>query len=385
MHLLAPFLLALVLSSTSTSATAALAVRPRERAGGVKGTGSRTKPHKPHETKYFHEPGGGNEMGHYDARYFRGKVPYEEHRPALQHLIRSYLTTFRELGIETWLAHGSLLGWWWNGRIMPWDYDLDVQVTVDTLRYLAQHLNRTTHEYTFLMPATPSASASPPSESPPPPSSSSSSSSPQEEEEHLVTKTYLLDVNPHHGDVGRGNGANVIDARWIDTSNGMFVDITGLAERDPDRAPGVWSCKNAHRYRTAELYPMRRTVFEGVPADVPYAFDRILVDEYGPRSLVATEWAGQGMKYEFSQDGADIYHCKTLNRHHWVPELLEWVKKPKPAPIVAEHNGKEAGSVGHDQEQKKIEVEHTDEGDVVVVVVEETVVEEVQAEKGVAV
>ncbi|KAI1842906.1 hypothetical protein JX265_012035 [Neoarthrinium moseri] len=233
---------------------------------------------KSHDVKYFHEPGGDLELGHYDIRYFKQKVPYEQHRPALQHLIRSYLTTFRSLGVETWLAHGTLLGWWWNGRIMPWDYDLDVQVSAATLHYLGKNLNRTIHEYEYF-----------------------------DEKGAKKTKEYLLDINPHHSDVGRGDGQNVIDARWIDISNGMFIDITGLAERQPSGSPGVWSCKNFHRYRTTELYPMRQTEFEGVPATIPYAFDRILTDEYGTKSLVTTEWEG----------------------HRWEPELKEWVKTPK--------------------------------------------------------
>ncbi len=38
---------------------------------------------------------------------------------------------------------------------------------------------------------------------------------------------------------------------------------------------------------------MRETEFEGVPATVPYAFEKILiVDEYGAKSLVTTEWGG---------------------------------------------------------------------------------------------
>jgi hypothetical protein len=215
------------------------------------------------DAKYFQEPGGDNELGHYDARYFKKKIPYEEHRPALQLLIRSYLTIFRELGVETWLAHGTMLGWWWNGHIMPWDYDLDVQVSAATLHYLGKNLNRTMHEYRY-----------------------------KDESGKEVKKEYLLDVNPHHSDINRGNGMNVIDARWIDVSNGMFIDITGLAERDPTHQPGVWSCKNFHRYRTSDLYPMRQTEFEGVPATIPYAFERILTDEYGSKSLVTTEWEG---------------------------------------------------------------------------------------------
>lgn len=216
------------------------------------------------DNKYFHEPGGSEELGHYDKRYFKGVVPYDEHRPALRHLIRSYLTALDALGVETWLAHGTLLGWWWNGKIMPWDYDVDVQVSSATLYYLGIHHNRTLHEYNYL----------------------------DENTGTEMKKTYLLDINPHHVERTRGDGMNVIDARWIDISNGMFIDITGLAERDPTSNPGIWSCKNYHRYRTRDLYPMRETEYEGVVAKVPYSFDRILTDEYGMKSLVTTEWLG---------------------------------------------------------------------------------------------
>lgn len=216
------------------------------------------------DTKYFHEPGGSNELGHYDIRYFNGAVPYEEHRPTLRHLIRSYLTACKKMDIETWLAHGTLLGWWWNGRIMPWDYDLDVQVSSATLGLMGERYNRTMHRYEY----------------------------PDEVTGARRNKTYLLDINPHHVERHRGDGQNIIDARWIDVSNGMFIDITGLAERDPDSMPGVWSCKNYHRYRTRDLYPMRESEFEGVPAMIPYSFDKILTDEYGARSLVTTQWEG---------------------------------------------------------------------------------------------
>jgi hypothetical protein len=290
MRLLRPFLV-FILAVPVIARAAVISPARKEAAqdnNGEKDEKARKMAPHEHQTKYFHEPGWDAESGHYDARYFQGKVPYEEHRPALQHLIRSYLMTLRELGVETWLAHGSLLGWWWNGRIMPWDYDLDVQVSAVTLQFLAEQYNRSTHEYYYDDSDSDSDS-----------SSLSGSGSRIESgggatmmRNQQKKKTYLLDVNPHHGDLTKGNGANIIDARWVDTSNGMFVDITGLRERDVERSPGVWSCKNNHRYRTAELWPLRRTAFEGVEAWIPYAFDDILTDEYGPESLVNTEWAG---------------------------------------------------------------------------------------------
>lgn len=72
---------------------------------------------EPPEEKYFHEPGGDDILGHYDTRFFKGVVTYEERTDTLMHMTRAYLNFFRENGLETWIAHGSLLGWWWNGKV----------------------------------------------------------------------------------------------------------------------------------------------------------------------------------------------------------------------------------------------------------------------------
>lgn len=98
---------------------------------------------------------------------------------------------------------------------------------------------------------------------------------------------------------------NVIDARWIDIRNGLFIDITGLFETQPETAPGVWRCKNHHQYQTKELYPMRSSIFEGVAAKVPYSYDRILTDEYQEKALVLTDYEG----------------------HRWNTDAQEWIKK----------------------------------------------------------
>lgn len=105
-------------------------------------------------------------------------------------------------------------------------------------------------------------------------------------------REYFLDVNAFATQTRRSGGENVIDARWIDVETGVFVDITALLERDPDGRPGVWSCKNFHEYPTGQLFPLRETEFEGVPALVPWGYHSMLIGEYGVSSLAFTEWAG---------------------------------------------------------------------------------------------
>ena len=145
--------------------------------------------------------------------------------------------------------------------MLPWDWDIDAQVSGSTIAYLGQHYNHTTYEYTSL-------------------------------DEPPIERSYLLDVNPAAVERDRGNGMNIIDARWIDVRNGLYIDITGLSEIAPEDKPGVWSCKNYHRYETTDLYPMRETMYEGVLAKVPYAYAKILAEEYEEKALVMTDYEG---------------------------------------------------------------------------------------------
>jgi hypothetical protein len=143
------------------------------------------------------------------------------------------------------------------------DWDLDMQVDVTSLQTLAEEYNGT------VWTAVPS-NAGPNAE----------------------PRDYFLDVNPYWMERVHGDGANFIDARFIDTRNGLYVDITGLTELDPANLPNVVSCKNYHNYRLEDIYPLRETLFEGTRAKVPYNYKTILAEEYGQRSLILANYNG---------------------------------------------------------------------------------------------
>ena len=44
-------------------------------------------------------------------------LPYEEQKSNLTLLMQSYLASMADLGAETWIIHGTLLGWWWNRKV----------------------------------------------------------------------------------------------------------------------------------------------------------------------------------------------------------------------------------------------------------------------------
>lgn len=157
-------------------------------------------------------------------------------------LIQTYLQMMADLGAETWIMHGTLLAWWWNQKvgmpnpmgsepeggvngiltsiqIFPWDNDLDVQITEPTIHFLAKYYNMTDHH--FDLPGVEGG------------------------------RTYLLEINPQFVVRTSEDEDNVIDARWIDKSSGLFIDITAVRKDDEAREkgqPGALMCKDLHRF-----------------------------------------------------------------------------------------------------------------------------------------
>lgn len=106
-----------------------------------------------------------------------------------------------------------------EGQIFPWDNDLDVQISEPTIHFLAEYYNMTEHH--FDIPGVEGG------------------------------RTYLLEINPNYVVRSTDDVLNVIDARWIDTSSGLFIDITAVRKDDERRKhgdPGSLMCKDGHRF-----------------------------------------------------------------------------------------------------------------------------------------
>ncbi|OLL24825.1 Protein MNN4 [Neolecta irregularis DAH-3] len=219
--------------------------------------------------KYFYEAGNIYELIHYDDRFFHYCLYPSERQETLRDIVRAWLVWTESEGIESWLAHGSLIGWYWAGQNLPWDNDADVQVTLPTLDTLATH-NMTT--VTIDLSALPLYKG--PNDLPP------SQSGPVE---------FVIDINPNYV-VRKDDRANLIDARWIHKASGMYIDITGVAEINPETEPDIVSCKNNHHYSLDDIFPLKRTIHEGVKAWIPYNYERILIKEYGIQSLKLTNF-----------------------------------------------------------------------------------------------
>ncbi|KAK6461745.1 regulator of cell wall mannosyl phosphorylation [Scheffersomyces coipomensis] len=161
------------------------------------------------EAKLIIEVGNRGYGEHYDWRFFNGLiVEHEDQLLSLHRLLKNYLNFCRKNGIVTWVAHGSLLSWYWNGMGFPWDNDIDVQMPIVHLHKLAQCYNQTLIVENTL----------------------------DSKDEFDGMGRYFVDVGSSITYRKAGNGNNNIDARFIDIDTGLYIDITGLSETD-DLAP----------------------------------------------------------------------------------------------------------------------------------------------------
>ncbi|TKA75377.1 hypothetical protein B0A55_06017 [Friedmanniomyces simplex] len=231
--------------------------------------------------KYFHES---TFSEHYDGRFADRPLNYDERRSHLTALMQTYLSTMNDIGAETWIMHGSLLGWYWSRKILPWDSDIDVMVSEQSIHHLANYYNMTVHTFDL-------------------------GSDSDDVESH--SSSYLLEINPHYTN-STLDSVNKIDARWIDTATGLFIDITTLRRNTTAEALGIEDAmmmvKDKHHYNYDDIFPLRHSDFEGYPAKIPFAYAELLIEEYGEKAL------------------SDVYY----QNHRFDPEKGEWVALRNP-------------------------------------------------------
>ncbi|ODQ77786.1 hypothetical protein BABINDRAFT_168747 [Babjeviella inositovora NRRL Y-12698] len=233
--------------------------------------------------KYFSEANTPT-ISHYDWRFYDREISdRNEQRIIMHHMVRTWLKFTGEFGLTTWIAHGSLLSWYWNGKTFPWDIDIDVQMPLADLHTMALKFNQS-----LIMGLDEDFSS------------------------------YFLDIGTYITERIHGNGTNNIDARLIHTGSGMFIDITGVAltetaavknmytpymmqeflnlnlpgsyDFNDDSDPAValetntklqvYNDRNYHMLFHKDISPLRMTIFEGTPAYIPCNFLAVLNNEY---------------------------------------------------------------------------------------------------------
>lgn len=227
--------------------------------------------------------------GHYDWRFVNGIIndtPQQE--VAINGLLKAFLRLTNQYDINTWIAHGSLLSWYWNGLQFPWDPDIDVQMPIQDLHKLSQLFNQS-----VIIDFGNDLSS------------------------EMRFGRYYLDSSTFISHRARGQGLNNIDARFVDLDTGLYVDITALAlseEPAPERYNNmlkdtefdrnkddksisqadrnaflqVYNCRNKHFSQFQELSPLRLSSIQGDYGYIPPGFESMLLVEYKEKGIAST-------------------------------------------------------------------------------------------------
>jgi len=255
-----------------------------------------------HPTKFFHES---TFSGHYDGRFASTELPHHTRLFHLRLLLKAYMDTMDRIGVRSWLMHGCLLGWWWNGRIMPWDNDIDLMVDERGMSELGNWWNMSVHHFSAQDLGVQDALEA-----------DTVVLDTRAEDERLGKRTmhqevldtgkkYLLEVNPHYTNTSTEDRENRIDARWIDTATGLFIDITTVHVQPPSSPSTSTSSshttlytKDHHTYLTPQIFPLRTSVFENITVHIPFAYESLLLDEYGPKAITSRVYR----KFRFDEE-----------------------------------------------------------------------------------
>ncbi|EDK43427.1 conserved hypothetical protein [Lodderomyces elongisporus NRRL YB-4239] len=218
---------------------------------------------------------------HYEWRFFNGALRYIKDETwtteqlevreqiILDRLLRNWFRFAEEKGIISWIAHGPLLSWYWDGLMFPFDIDIDIQMP-------SSELNRLSANYNMTLVI---------------------------EDINEGFGKYLIDCATflHHRDLAAKD--NHIDARFIDVDTGTYIDITGIGinnEKPPPEYSGYIRSKQ-RKGESVELYmdrrkhwlnfekisPLHYSMIGGVPVYVPNDVMSMLNNEYsgGTKSL----------------------------------------------------------------------------------------------------
>ena len=258
---------------------------------------------------------------HLDIRYGRKKISKNIIHSQLKLLLFETVNIFDKIDIPCIIMHGSLIGWYFGKKILPWDDDIDIVILDEHREKL-----KTLHGY--------------------------------------QNNNILIEVNPVIDTIKR-DPDNIIEARIICKNTGVFIDITNLSKgnifhigpsktnqitktfhlnkeytntdsflfkpvsynfndhfdirynfigknkieirieridenkgwglnlnlygyddkMNPLYNKNVINCFSPHYYPITDIYPLRKTVFEDINVYVPNNVENTLISEYGNNVL----------------------------------------------------------------------------------------------------
>ena len=172
---------------------------------------------------------------HLDLQYGKKKLNKNDIHKELKFLLKESTQLFEKNNIKAIIMHGSLIGWYFNKKILNWDDDIDISIADEKSIKNLLKLDR------------------------------------------YQTKDFIIKINPNYKNRNINDRRNVIDARIISKRNGVFIDITFLSQLNNY----IINCKSPHYYKKTNIFPLKKDIFENCNVYIPNNFKSCLIQEYG--------------------------------------------------------------------------------------------------------
>ncbi|CCH46202.1 hypothetical protein BN7_5793 [Wickerhamomyces ciferrii] len=214
------------------------------------------------------------ELHHYNFPWIKHIISHEERIQVIHHLIRSWFKYAEHAHIVSWFNYGNLIGWYFNAQNLPWDNDVDVQVSIQDQDKIGRF-----HNNTLVI-----------------------------ENPKLGDHLFWIQTNPYYM---QQKDNQFIDARYIDVKTGIYIDISALWESErakpkdikPKEGEIAFHCKHYNWFVFSDIFPLRRTIYEGAQAYMPNNIEGILKRFYGNKAI--NNW--------------------NIFDHNWQPDIGLWV------------------------------------------------------------
>lgn len=184
--------------------------------------------------KFFNEMKTNN---HLDIRY--GVLKKKNIRSDLIDTLVFFTKYCKEKKIKPIIMHGSLIGLHFNNDILPWDDDIDIILTGNCINNL----------------------------------------------QNYEDSKFLIEVNPYSKDRSKDDKNNIIDARIINKTSGVFIDITFFYESYSNGKLEL-TAKDKHVYDYDDIFPLKKSVFCDCDVYIPSNVKKCLIQEYGKNVLL---------------------------------------------------------------------------------------------------
>jgi hypothetical protein len=194
------------------------------------------------DNKYFKEL---PNKSHIDRRFGKPNLKFTKNFIInnLYFLLKKLSDICKENDIKLVIAHGTLIGHYFNKKVLPWDDDIDVVLIGESIqKFIKLNTKKLSNQY------------------------------------------FLLDINPNCINRNINDRKNVIDARLISKQFGFFIDITFLTFNkfiSGKYRKTIVNCKSPHYYDIKDILPLREDKFNGIDIYVPNNIEKVLISEYG--------------------------------------------------------------------------------------------------------